>query len=90
MTTPPHPFSFFGLLKWIDGRPLMDVIEPYRRKILEDVLFTFEDDGTPRHNMALCGRAKKNFKTSDLISAGLYRFLAWRVRARERLLHPGQ
>ena len=25
----PHPLQFFGLLKWIDGRPLMDTIEPY-------------------------------------------------------------
>ena len=27
--------------------------------------------------MALCGRAKKNWKTSDLVLACVYRFLAW-------------
>ena len=26
---------------------------------------------------AFCGRAKKNWKTSDLVLAGVYRFLAW-------------
>jgi hypothetical protein len=29
------------------------------------------------YNLALCGRAKKNQKTSDLIQAALYRFVAW-------------
>jgi hypothetical protein len=77
MTKPPHPFTFFGLLKWLDGRPLLDTVEPYRHKILEDVLYTFDADGTPTYNMALCGRAKKNWKTADLTLACLYRFLAW-------------
>src|ERR1700689_2880746 len=72
-----HPLEFFGALVWVDGRPLLDTIEPYRRKILTDVLWTFGDDGAPTYNMALCGRAKKNSKTSDLALAGLYRFLAW-------------
>lgn len=73
----PHPFDFFGALVWLDGRPLMSTIEEYRRRILENVLFTFGIDGRPIYNMALCGRAKKNSKTSDLAFAGLYRFLAW-------------
>jgi hypothetical protein len=77
MKTPHHPFKFFGALKWLDGRPLMDTIEDYRKHILEDVLCTFEDDGTPRYNLALCGRAKKNWKTTDLILATLYRILVW-------------
>jgi hypothetical protein len=71
----PHPFDFFSHLVWLDGRPLLDTIEPYRRRILADVLFTFEPNGAPRYNFALCGRAKKNWKTSDLILAALYRFL---------------
>ena len=77
----PHPLDFFGELVWIDGRPLLDTIEPYRRQILVDVLWTFGDDGAPQFNLALCGRAKKNWKTSDLVLAGLYRFLAWRSAA---------
>lgn len=73
----PHPLKFFGLLKWLDGRPLLDTIEPYRREIFTEALYSFDPDGRPRYSMALCGRAKKNWKTSDLILAGLYRFLVW-------------
>ena len=73
----PSPMLFFGQLVWLDGRPLLETIEPYRRTILSDSLFTFDDDGRPRFNFVLCGRAKKNWKTSDLILASLYRFLAW-------------
>jgi hypothetical protein len=77
MTTPPHPFSFFGLLKWIDGRSLMSTIEPYRQKIFERSLATFDADGRPTYNFVLCSRGKKNWKTGDLTLTGLYRFLAW-------------
>jgi hypothetical protein len=54
-----HPFDFFDRLVWLDGRPLMSTIEPYRQKILNDVLFTFDPDGRPRFNLILCGRAKR-------------------------------
>lgn len=77
MERPPHPFAFFDQLVWLDGRPLMATIEAYRRKIFEDALYTFDPDGAPRHTMALCGRAKKNHKTSDLVFAAMYRFIAW-------------
>ena len=73
----PHPLDFFSELVWVDGRPLLDTIEPYRQKILTDVLWTFGDDGAPVYNFGLFGRAKKNWKTSDLTLACLYRFLAW-------------
>jgi hypothetical protein len=73
----PHPFDFFGALVWLDGRPLMDTIEQYRRDLLSSVLWTFDDDGRLRYNFALLGRAKKNWKTTDLCLAALYRFLAW-------------
>lgn len=73
----PHPLAFFSHLVWLDGRPLLDTIEPYRRSIFESVLYTFDDDGRLRYNLALCGRGKKNHKTSDLVLAALYRFLAW-------------
>jgi hypothetical protein len=65
------------MLVWLDGRPLMSTIEPYRRAIFESVLYTFGEEGRLRYNLALCGRAKKNWKTADLILAGLYRLLVW-------------
>ena len=71
-----HPLKFFSLLKWIDGRPLLEVIEPYRAKIFEQALYSF-DDARPRCNLALTGRAKKNWKSADLILAAIYRLLAW-------------
>jgi hypothetical protein len=74
---PPSPLDFFGRLRWLDNRPLLDTIEPYRRRIFTEALYTFDADGRPRYNLALCGRAKKNWKTSDLILASLYRFFAW-------------
>lgn len=72
-----HPLDFFAHLRWLDGRPLLATIERYRQEVFTDVLFTFNRDGTPRYNRVLCGRAKKNFKTCDLILAGLYKFLVW-------------
>jgi hypothetical protein len=76
MTDAPHPIDFFDKLKWIDGRPLFDTVEAYRRRIFIDVLYTFEGN-RPQYNLAVCGRAKKNWKTADLTLAGLYRFLVW-------------
>ncbi len=73
----PHPLKFFSHLVWLDGRPLLDTIEPYRRTILSDGLYAFDEDGRPRFNFVLSGRAKKNWKTADLCLAALYRFLAW-------------
>jgi phage terminase large subunit-like protein len=68
--------EFFGALSWIDDRPLLDVIEGYRRRIFTDVLDTFDPDGRPRYNLALNGRAKKNWKSADLILAALDCLLA--------------
>jgi hypothetical protein len=73
----PHPLDFFSHLRWLDGRPLLDTIEQYRREIFNEVLYTFEPNGWPRYSLALCGRAQKNFKSADLMLAALYRFLAW-------------
>jgi hypothetical protein len=77
MNTAPHPLDFFAELMWIDGRPLLDVIDPYRRRLFTDALHTFRDDGTPLYNLVLSGRAKKNWKSSDLILAALFKFLVW-------------
>ena len=78
MTKQADPLKFFKRLNWIDGSPLMDVIEPYRAIIFREALFSFDSDGRPKHNLALTGRAKKNWKSADLILAALYRLLAWK------------
>ena len=72
------PLKFFSRLKWLDGSALHQVIEPYRALILAEGLFRFDLDGRPKHNLILTGRAKKNWKTADLIFAALYRLLAWK------------
>jgi hypothetical protein len=74
--TQPSPLRFFGHLRWLDGRPLLDTIENYRRKIFTDVFCTFDDTGRPLYNFALLGRAKKNWKSADLVLAALFRLLA--------------
>lgn len=61
-----------GLLRWIDGSPLVAHIEPYRARLFTLALDTFEPDGRPRYNLIVCGRAKKNWKTADLCLAALF------------------
>jgi hypothetical protein len=75
------PLDFFSNLFWLDGRPLLDTIEPYRRLAFKGALHTFDNDGRPTYDRALIGRAKKNNKTTDLALAALYRFLAWHCPA---------
>ncbi len=80
MTAPagiPSPLDFFSHLKWIDGRALPDVIEPYRANIFTEALYTFDSDGRPTFNEVLTGRGKKNWKSADLVLAAFYRFFAW-------------
>jgi hypothetical protein len=69
-----HPTSlqFFAHLRWLDGRPLLDTIEQYRRTLFAQALDESGPDGRPRYNLVLSGRAKKNWKSSDLVRAGLY------------------
>ncbi len=64
--------EFFSQLDWIDGRPLLDTMEPYRRATFTAVLDTYRPDGVPVYNFALIGRGKKNNKTTDLVLAALY------------------
>lgn len=71
----PSPLEFFAHLKWLDGRPLLDTIEPYRRRLFMQALYEFDDYGAPRYNLILAGRAKKNWKSTDLVLAGLYKLL---------------
>jgi hypothetical protein len=72
----PSPTEFFGDLVWLDGQPLLDTIEPYRQDTFEKVLWMTGPDGWPVYNRALLGRGKKNFKSADLVLAGLYKLLA--------------
>jgi hypothetical protein len=64
--------AVISLLRWIDGSPLAAHIEPYRRRLFESALDTFDADGRPRYNLIVCGRAKKNWKTTDLCLAALF------------------
>src|ERR1700692_2452217 len=67
--------QFFSSLKWIDGRPLLPTIEPYRRKLFTSALDTFGPDGLPVINFVLAGRGKKNGKSADLVLAALYKLI---------------
>jgi hypothetical protein len=71
----PTSLQVFKRLRWIDRRPL--VIEPYRQRIFAGALDARDAQGRPRYNLALMGRAKKNWKSADLVLAALYRLLAW-------------
>jgi hypothetical protein len=71
------PMQFFSALKWLDKRPLLDVIEEYRQRIFQEALFSFDDLSRRLYNLILTGRAKKNWKSADLILAALYCLVAW-------------
>lgn len=74
-----HPLKFFSLLRWLDGRPLLDVMEGYRQQILSDALSTIRASGEPLYKRVLTGRAKKNSKTSDAVLAALYKCCVWQA-----------
>jgi hypothetical protein len=65
------PIDFLRLLVWLDDRPLLDTIEPYRQRIFE-AAFSRDEAGQPRYSLVLTGRGKKNAKSLDLVLAGLY------------------
>jgi hypothetical protein len=71
----PTSLEFFGHLKWLDGRPLLDMVEQYRRDIFTKALDTFLPDGRPAYSMVLAGRGKKNNKTLDLVLSAFYKLL---------------
>src|SRR5206468_3375066 len=66
--------DFLGMLTWLDGRPLMQIMEPYRLRIFERALER-DEAGQFRHNLIVCGRAKKNFKTADAVLFAFYKLL---------------
>jgi hypothetical protein len=71
IATAPTSLEFFGGLKWIDGKPLL--LEPYRRRLFMAALDTLGPDGRPAINLVVSGRAKKNWKSTDLVLAALYK-----------------
>ena len=79
MNTQVDPIEFFKLLRWIDGRPLLDVMEPYRQRNHSEFLYTFRPDGSPLYKRGLEGRAKKNSKSTDRVLQSLYKCLAWKA-----------
>ena len=70
------PTSFFSKLSWIDGRPLSQVVEPYRSALFERFFTQRDESGRLAFNLALVGRAKKNWKSSDSMLAALYVVMA--------------
>ena len=78
MNVQTDPDKFWEHLSWIDGRPLQTVMEPYRRAILRQGLFSFRPDGSPQYRRVLMGRSKKSSKSSDAVLASLYKLLLWK------------
>jgi hypothetical protein len=65
--------DFVQPLQWLDGRPLASVIEPYRWRIFDQAFLRRVDLVTAFvYTLILTGRAKKNWKTADLILAALF------------------
>jgi hypothetical protein len=71
-TRGPTSLQFFSRLEWLDGTPLLDTIEEYRRELFRKALDTFDARGRPLYSMVLAGRGKKNAKSLDLILAALF------------------
>jgi hypothetical protein len=67
--------DFLSRLKWLDGRPLLSVVEPYRLRLFEQ-FFERDADRRLRFNLGLFGRAKKNWKSADAVLAALYALMA--------------
>lgn len=63
--------EFLSRLRWLDGSPLLSSVEGYRLAIFQQ-FFSVDETGRFRFDLALCARAKKNFKTADLAIATLY------------------
>jgi hypothetical protein len=64
--------DFFHRLVWLEGSPLLRVVEPYRLRLFERFFDERDASGRPRYNLGLFGRSKKNWKSADLVLAALY------------------
>ncbi|MFO0729742.1 MAG: hypothetical protein U0361_01865 [Nitrospiraceae bacterium] len=63
--------SFLGLMVWLDGRRLIDLLMPFQLTILHSVLATLRPDGAPWYKRGLIHVAKKNGKSLLLILASI-------------------
>ncbi|MGC4084263.1 MAG: hypothetical protein QM736_19675 [Vicinamibacterales bacterium] len=70
------PLDFYARLRWLDGRPLLPIIEPYRRHLFERFNEWDVAAGRCRYNLGLFGRGKKNWKTADAMLNALYALIA--------------
>jgi hypothetical protein len=68
----PTSLQFFSKLAWLDGTPLLDHVEEYRRDLFTQALDACDQRGRPLYSMVLAGRGKKNAKSLDLILAALF------------------
>ena len=68
------PLALFARLRWLDGRPLLETIEPYRRRLFDAAAVRVES-GRLQYSLVLSGRGKKNYKTTDLVLAALHALL---------------
>jgi hypothetical protein len=64
------PLDLLAAMVWLDGTPLLDHVEEYRRRIFERA-FSVGADGLPVYSLVLAGRGKKNAKSLDLVLAAL-------------------
>src|SRR5688572_12193820 len=74
-----HPLKFLALLRWLDHRPLLELLPTFWHQILTDALFTFRPDGSPQYNRTLWGMGKKNSKTLLLVLVALYKCCIWKA-----------
>lgn len=63
---------FLGLMVWLDGRTMADVLMPFQIGILNSFLATIRPDGYPQFKRGLIHVAKKNAKTLLLILAAMF------------------
>src|SRR4051812_10453517 len=63
--------KLFARLKWIDGTPLLDRIEPYRQRLFVRFFDERDELGWLLYNLLVAGRSKKNWKSADLALAAL-------------------
>ena len=64
--------AFLRRLKWLDGSPLIQHVEPYRQRLFRQFFDTRDEQGRLRYNLGLFGRSKKNWKTADADLTALY------------------
>jgi hypothetical protein len=69
--------EFLRPLVWLDGTPLLDTIEEYRRRLFVQMFDERDPDDTtrPRYSMLLAGRGKKGAKSLDAVLAALIALL---------------